>query len=137
MTTVCQMCGKTSSNDKVCSHCNAEIIPFNITQEFVYPPWGWATFDLSKLEGDTKSQVVDKLKDEWSELEKFTVLKLSHSQLDRFNGNPLLIKVLIREDFYLDLLNRIHKFQKIPMHFRTVGHFSYAAEINTLLDTEH
>lgn len=134
MKTICEMCGKTSTNNKICSNCGAEIA----SQEQVAKlptslMWGWATFDLSKL--DNHMQAVDQLRTYLTTLEQFSLLHLIDSQVDNVTAEQRLIKLLLREDYCVELALKLKKeFNTVLVHFDTIGYFSYASELNALLE---
>lgn len=138
MTTVCEICGKTSSNDKVCSNCGAEILSNEKRASLPsHLEWGWATFNLESLPADLLSQAVDQLKHYWVPIEKFSVLSLAASQLESFNILEHNITVLVREDDYLQLSSKIrYEFDKIVTSFECIGYLKFAAQINEILNSK-
>lgn len=137
MNTVCEKCGKTSSNDKVCSHCGAEIVsedkvaklPSNLM-------WGWATFDFSSLDSDTQLPALDKMREHLTVLERFSLLHLINSQLDKINTDQPTIKLLLRDDYCCELASKLqNEFSTMVVYFDAMGYFSYASELNERLKT--
>lgn len=135
MNTICEMCGKTSTNDNVCSNCGEEILSDDkIAIRSSNLMWGWATFDLSNLDSNMYIQAVDKMREHLTLLERFSLLHLINSQLDRVNTDQPTIKLLLRDDYCVELgLKLQNEFNTIVVYFDHIGHFEYASELNKLL----
>lgn len=57
------------------------------------------------------------------------------SQIDNITADKPMIKLLLREDYCVELVLKFQKeFNTVLVHFDTIGYFSYASELNELLE---
>lgn len=139
MKNICEQCERTSLTESVCSHC-AATIPENTDMDLplIDYIWGWASFNLSNISLDKHHELVKQIQEKLEELEKFTVLKLTNSQIENIVIKNFHVKLLLREDMYKELLSKlINDFNSISGSFEPVGYFTYASEANDMLKLQN
>jgi hypothetical protein len=132
---ICEVCGRTSSTEKICSHCGAEIFPdLGPSNVPVYPQWGWGTIGLGAVEEIQAEQIIRVLRKYWGYLETGTFLALMHSQLSAFASGTKKIKVLVKKDFFTRLVAMSSEISgSVQTDFQPVE-FLTAKEGNNLLE---
>lgn len=139
MKTVCEQCGKTSMTENVCSHCEATIpAQTDMDTPFVDYIWGWASFDVGNIPKQKHNELLEQIQEQLEELEKFTVLKLTNSQIENVVIKNFHVKLFLREDMYKQLLSKlVNNSSHILGSFQKVGYFTYASEANDILKLQN
>jgi hypothetical protein len=136
---ICDVCGKSSKNDRVCSNCGADI--FSEEEISLLPinsSWGWGRFNVSDLDSSSRAEAIVYLRKEWMQLEEFTILRLITSQLFRFQTAAQEVRIFVREDLFLALSREFAaKFVNVSAEFENRGNFENAEDVNEFLRREY
>lgn len=102
MQTICEMCGYTSTDEKICSNCGQQILSEDDSSQYESPVirWGLGTIETGALNFKAKTELIKFLKNELMLLENYSILRLLKSQLSIFDSGTDEFKVVIREDYF-------------------------------------
>lgn len=135
MKAICDVCGKYSELENVCTNCGSEILSeVAVASLPLNNAWGWGTFKFDTLDVLSKEEALVYMRGKWSQLENFTQLHLVTSQLSRFEAGLQEITVLVRQDDFLSLQrDLLIKYRDVSTEFEPIGTFKSADDLNDLL----
>lgn len=105
---ICERCGRSSKDTKICSYCNTPDVGDNGESASVHDSgeWGWAEISIAAVPSSDRFRVVAAIHKGWEELERFTVLQLLNSQASALEFKSLAAKLLVRRDLLTSLVDK-------------------------------
>lgn len=107
---ICERCGRSSNDTKICPYCNASDVG-NEESDGVRDSgeWGWAEISIAAVPSAYRPKAVAAIRKRWQEIEHFTVLKLLNSQASALEFEDLNAKLLVRRDLLTSLIEKVKR----------------------------